>query len=324
MKRTYTILMPVYNDWEAASQLLRMLNQEMHAVGHRPNALIVNDGSTQGWQCSSDELSHLDAFESVTTLSLGINVGHQRAIAIGIAHLASQETPLDVVVMDSDGEDSPTDVHRLVAAADMPNEPKLILADRAKRSETMVFRFFYSFYTLLFRCLTGNRIRFGNFSYIPGRFLSRLARMPELWNHYAASLIKSRLPRVSIATARARRLDGGSKMSFVGLVLHGLSAISVFSDVVGVRLLCCSLGFAGACLLLICGILFVKLFTALAIPGWATTAIGIAMLLLTNALLLAVSFVFFTLSNRTANCFVPARDYKAFVEHIAVFKYSTR
>jgi len=89
---------------------------------------------------------------------------------------------------------------------------------------------------------------------------------------------------------------------------------------VGVRLLCMSLGFAGMCLLLIFSILCVRLFTLLAIPGWATTAVGIATLLFTNALLLAVSFVFFTLSNRSANCFVPARDYQTFIQDIIHYK----
>jgi hypothetical protein len=320
MSRSYTILMPVYNDWEAAAQLLCHLNHHFSATGHRPKALLINDGSTRGCRLSSDDLNDFDAFESVTILSLGTNLGHQRAIAIGIAYLASQKPLGDVLVMDSDGEDAPADVQRLVAAADESAEPTLILALRAKRSENLLFRVFYFLYTSLFLSLTGYRVRFGNFSFIPKEFLPRLACMPELWNHYAAAIIKSRLPRASVATARATRLDGVSKMNFVGLVLHGLSAISVFSDVVGVRLLCLSLGFAGVCLLLIFGILFVRFSTAWAIPGWATTAVGIATLLFTNALLLAVSFVFFTLSNRTANSFVPIRDYQTFVENIVIFK----
>lgn len=316
MSRSYTILMPVYNDWKAAALLLHQLNHTLLVAGHRPHVLLVNDGSTRGRRLSVDDLRGLDAFESATILSLGTNLGHQRAIAIGIAHLASGKPAGDLVVMDSDGEDSPADVQRLVGAADEFSEPTLVLALRAQRSENLLFRLFYILYTALFRGLTGNRIRFGNFSFVPAEFIPRLARMPELWNHYAAALIKSRLPRASIPTARATRLDGKSTMNFVGLVLHGLSAISVFSDVVGVRLLCVSLGFAGMCLFLIVGILFVRFFTALAIPGWATTAVGIATLLFTNALLLSVSFVFFTLSSRTVNSFVPARDYQTFVEDI--------
>jgi hypothetical protein len=320
MNRTYTILMPVYNDWDAVAKLLRNLDREVAAAGHRPSVLLVNDGSTRPYPPSNLGFDRLDSVASAAMLCLGTNLGHQRAIAIGIAHLAAVGPVGDVIVMDSDGEDDPADVPRLIAAADALAEPQLVLALRAKRSETMLFRIFYTMYMVLFRLLTGTGIRFGNFGFIPAAFLPRLARMPEVWNHYAGSVVKSRLPRTSIATTRASRLDGSSSMNFVGLVLHGLSAISVFNDVVGVRLLCIALGFATTCLLLIVGIFGVRFLTSWAIPGWATTAVGIATLLFTNALLLAVSFVFFTLSNRTTNCFVPARDYQAFVEGVVTCK----
>ena len=319
-ERTYTILMPVYNDWPAVMKLLCMLDGELKLIGHRPDVLLVNDGSTR--PCPQSVLSDqsLSGFGSATVLSLATNLGHQRAIAIGLAHLAASETQGDVLVMDSDGEDSPSDVPRLIAAAAALDQPSLVLAHRAKRSETLAFRGFYTLYTWLFRLLTGNGIRFGNFSLIPAEYVPRLARMPELWNHYAAALIKSRLPRLSVPTVRAARLCGASKMNFVALVLHGLSAISVFNDVVLVRLLCVSLCFALACCVLIIGIVMIRFLTDWAIPGWATMAVGMATLLFSNALLLAASFVFYALSNRMMNCFVPARDYETFVEDVVVLR----
>lgn len=320
MDRTYTILMPVYNDWEAVAKLLGLLNQQLSAAGHHPKLLLVNDGSTRPCAPSDLAIETLESFFSADMVTLGTNLGHQRAIAIGIAYLASTAARDDVVIMDSDGEDSPADVSRLVAEADAIAAPTIIFAHRAKRSENAVFRLFYATYTVLFRVLTGSGIRFGNFSYIPAEFLARLARTPELWNNYAATVIRSRLPRISVATTRALRLGGTSKMNFVALVLHGLGAISVFNEVVGVRLLCLSIAFAFACGVLIIGIITIRLFTAWAIPGWATTAIGIATLLFTNALLFAVTFVFFTLSNRTTNAFIPARDYEAFVQEVVTLK----
>ena len=77
----------------------------------------------------------------------------------------------------------------------------------------------------------------GNFSVIPRERLASLVVVSELWNHYAAAAMRSRQPFCTIPTRRAERLDGESKMNFVGLVVHGLSAISVYSDIVGVRLL---------------------------------------------------------------------------------------
>ena len=77
---------------------------------------------------------------------------------------------------------------------------------------------------------------------IPRERLSCLVASSELWNHYAAAAFASRQPYATIPTRRATRLDGRSKMNFVNLVIHGLSAISVYSDAIGVRLLIATAG----------------------------------------------------------------------------------
>ena len=102
-------------------------------------------------------------------------------------------------------------------------------------------------------------------------------------------------------------------MSFVALVAHGLSAISVFADVVGVRLLIASMtGFllAGVGIALVAAI---RLFTNLAIPGWATYATGTLVVVLIQCLTIAASFTFFMLSGRTNTGFIPLRDHALFI-----------
>ena len=85
--------------------------------------------------------------------------------------------------------------------------------------------------------LTGIPVRVGNFSVIPAAQLRRLVVVSELWNHYAAAVFKARTPKATVPTARAPRLAGRSRMNFVDLVTHGLSALSVHSELIGVRLL---------------------------------------------------------------------------------------
>lgn len=102
-------------------------------------------------------------------------------------------------------------------------------------------------------------------------------------------------------------------MNFVSLVAHGLSAISVFADVAGVRLLIASLT---GCLLAGAGIVLVtaiRLFTGLAIPGWATYAAGTLAIILIQCLTIAASFTFFMLSSRTSMGFIPLRDHTLFI-----------
>lgn len=221
-----------------------------------------------------------------------------------------------VLVMDGDGEDRPEDVPRLAQAFAEAPAGTIIFAARTKRSESMTFVVFYRLYRVLHRLLTGVGVRVGNFSLVPFQCLSTLAVSSEMWNHYAAAIFKTRLPHRSVPTARGPRFAGTPRMRFVDLVTHGLSAIAVFGDVVGVRLLAATLAAACVVFLLIIAVLAVRLFTGLAIPGWATFAAGILVIILSQALTASLIFVFLVLSGRAGTNFIPIRDYPLFVRDV--------
>ena len=220
---------------------------------------------------------------------------------MGLAHLEHERECGTVVVMDSDGEDDPADVPRLLAACSAARGRNIIFAERTRRSESRLFRFCYSLYRIANRLLTGRSIRFGNFSAIPRPALESLAVVSELWNHYPAAVIKSRLPYQLVPTRRAKRLYGESRMNFVGLVTHGLSALSVDSETIGVRLLLVSLVTIVLILAGLLATLAVRLTTHLAIPGWATTAGGVLLVLLLQAVMLTLVFSFLVLGGRTGH-----------------------
>ena len=178
--------------------------------------------------CSSQDLEHLVAFrgQQVQIVRLYRNLGHQRAIAIGLSYIAKEVSCEKVIVMDADGEDAPKDINALVAASEQSPD-RIVFAQRTKRQESFTFRFFYGIYKFIFRQLTGKVITFGNFSLIPQRRLQNLVRVSEIWNNFPGGIIRSRIPYVAIPTERGKRLAGESKMNFVSLVLHGLSTISV-------------------------------------------------------------------------------------------------
>jgi hypothetical protein len=226
------------------------------------------------------------------------------------------------MVMDADGEDTPEGAAQLVRAYCSKGEATAIFAQRSRRSESFVFRCFYQLYKFLHLCLTGIRVQAGNFSILPFAYLNTLAVMSELWNHYAAAVFRSRLPYTMIPIPRGKRIAGTSTMNFVALVSHGLSAISVFGENVGVRLLIGSLAgslLAGVGIVIV---VIVRLFTSRAIPGWATYATGTLAIVAIQLITIAMSFTFFVLSNRANLGFVPLRDYSLFVEEVvALYSY---
>ena len=62
--------------------------------------------------------------------------------------------------------------------------------------------------------------------------------------------------------------------------------------------------------------LAVRLFTSLAIPGWATYTTGVLLLLLNQMAMMSFLLVFVVLSSRAGSTFIPARDYKLFVKRV--------
>jgi hypothetical protein len=218
--------------------------------------------------------------------------------------------------MDGDGEDAPEDVPRLMAKLAESGGSKVIFAERTRRSETPLFRAFYHLYRLVHVLLTGIPVRVGNFSVVPARELTRLVVVSELWNHYAAAVFKARLPRDVVPTSRATRLSGRSRMNFVSLVSHGLSALSVHAELIGVRLLVLTAVLICSVCVLLGIVLIVRMATPLAIPGWATTAAGILVVVLLQAMAFLVMFVFFVLHGRSQPLFLPLRDYPYFIASV--------
>lgn len=307
------IAMPMFEDWDSAFELCRNIDL---AFRNQPSVhvkvVLVDDGST----LSPPHLPFVPgAIESLAILTLRRNLGHQRAIAILLAYVRDHYSGDAVVVMDADGEDRPEDIPKLIAAMQSARIPAAVFARRGRRFESIAFRVFYQLYRILHRVVTGRGIRFGNFSILPWSHLESLVAFPELWNHYAATVLKSRLPYLEIQSDRGMRLAGHSKMNFVSLVVHGLSALFANQEIVGTRLLMLNMLLAFLFTLALATVLAIKALTPLAIPGWATTAFGLLLVLLGESFVASIVLVFATMMNRSQLGFLPLRDYFHFIWH---------
>lgn len=314
--KSVLILTPVFNDWKAAGLLLPQIDAALAIEGIEAELLIVDDGSTEtrptGW-LSDAQAEALRAVRRIEVLELARNCGHQRAIAIGLAWIREHRPGVTVVICDSDGEDDPRDIPRLLARYEAEGRGKIVFAARARRSENWRFQLGYRVYQLLHWTLTGQRVRVGNFSVLPPRAVERLSVVSETWNHYAAAVFTSRIRYEMAPTARATRLDGESRMNFTALVLHGLSALSVFSHIIAVRLLIAN------CLLIVCTLLGLAAgwwWGAAGNLGGSPLSLALGLLLLAGLVqgtVVGAAFALLVLSGRQGTSFIPIRDYGYFV-----------
>ncbi|MEM9412114.1 MAG: glycosyltransferase [Planctomycetota bacterium] len=307
------IVTPVLNDWESVELLISNLNKTSELSDLEIQVLCVDDGST------SVEFSKDFAFEapisSVQVIRLQANQGHQRAVALGLAHAADTLDFDLVVVMDSDGEDRPEDVPKLIRAHD-ENPGSIIVAQRQRRSEGLSFRIFYQFYKMVFSLLTGRPISFGNFSLIPKYRLPNVLFNDGIWNNFAASILKSRIPISYIGTHRGTRYFGSSKMNFTSLMIHGLSAISVFTDVVVGRIISLLTASSVAVFVVVLSVVYMKFATTAFVPGYATNVILFAVLLLAVALFTGVMTILSLLANRQRAATYPSHLVETLIREI--------
>jgi len=268
---SFVVVTPVYEDHVASTRLFIELAR---LYGDRVFVVAVDDGSirepVQPFQLAGSGVSGV-------VLKLRRNVGHQKAIAVGLGYVEENLPDAQrVIVMDSDGEDLPETIATLLDAARDENVD-VAVARRRSRVETLRFRTFYVVYKFIFQLLTGRTISFGNFMAIKVSALHRLNAMHEVWTHVAAGLIASKLRLAVCPIDRGPRYAGQSKMNFVGLTLHGFRALMVFAEDVLVRvgLMCVLVSSASIVLAVVATLL--KL-AGYATPGWFSMALGVLFL----------------------------------------------
>jgi len=82
------------------------------------------------------------------------------------------------------------------------------------------------------------------------------------------------------------------------LVLHGLSSISVFNEIVFVRLTIFSCIFMIMSVFISLGALFMKFYFHNASPGWITTVIGFMIILCVQFLTIVITSTFLVLGKK--------------------------
>jgi polyisoprenyl-phosphate glycosyltransferase len=304
------IVIPVFNDWAAVRVLLSSLDELIGQNQMSASVLLVDDGSNVHWQESGVSLV---AIQCVEILRLRRNLGHQRAICVGLVYAHTHFPESNVIIMDGDGEDKPSDIPALMTTFAAGDCRSIVFAKRQRRSESLTFRAGYAAYRYVHRALTGHSVRFGNFSVLSPEHVSRLVVTSQTWNHYAAAVLVSHMPYQMVPTDRGKRLNGKSSMNTLALMVHGLSAVSVYSDIVSVRLLIAMFLVSLFCSFGIAGVVLVRLASSLAVSAWATYITGLLVIVLLQTITVSLFFVFDILGDRSRPEFIPLRDCPLFV-----------
>jgi polyisoprenyl-phosphate glycosyltransferase len=308
------VITPILDDWTSFAHLVGELGKVGTEANLRFTVLAIDDGSSQPAP-ALDHSSWSEGIAEVRLIHLVRNMGHQRAIAVGLVEAYRQfdrESYAAVVVMDSDGEDPPQDIPALVRA--LVNAPEgIAVATRRKRQATLLFRAGYGIYKFLYRTLCNHTLDFGNFCAISPAALEQLVHASEIWNHLAATISRLRCKIVRVPHDRGRRYAGTAKMTWQSLVMLGMSSLSVYTDVILIRIMFGTLAFAAVTGIVILTLLFLYLFTDWPIRGWTSILAGVLFAILVQVLIACVGASFLLLSNRSSIARIPVHELPIFV-----------
>lgn len=288
------IFTPVYRDVPSFRILREAL---LEALAPLPQASPVRFVVVDDTAGRDPEVASLHELPDVTVLRPPFNLGHQRALVYALRKTVAELADDDLVVtLDADGEDRPEDLPRMLAPLDGSDgaDGKVVLALRTKRRETLGFKVLYRLFRVLFRGLTGTTVRSGNFAATSAGVARRAIFHPTFDLAYSSTILALDLPIEYVPCERGVRYEGSSKMTFERLAMHGLRMLMPFTDRIALRALGAFVFFGVFGALLAVVVVFLKLFTSSAIPGWtsyvALGALLISLVALGNFVSLFVLF----------------------------------
>jgi glycosyltransferase involved in cell wall biosynthesis len=225
------ILIPIYNDRESLTKLIENINSEIEGINSEISVVVINDASSQQ---IIDEYQNTENINSIKIINMKENRGHARCIASGLKYIFEKKEFDYVIPMDGDGEDRPEEIKNFIQLADQSKD-QTIVGERVKRSETLFFKLCYQAHKILTSAFTGQSIKFGNFTCLSKLTVEKMLNEKATWNSFSGSLKKVEKNLLSMPSMRGTRYFGPSKMSFINLLKHSLSIISVFRKTVLIR-----------------------------------------------------------------------------------------
>jgi polyisoprenyl-phosphate glycosyltransferase len=260
-----SIVLPVFNEVENLRSLTTKICQVLDQLAVESEIIFVNDGSYDG----SAEVLDTIASESerIRVVHLSRNFGHSAAVRAGLDQTDSHA----VILMDSDGQDDPLAIPRMVDR--WLQGAEVVYAVRVARKEGFWKRCLFSLFYRILGKLSSVKIPrdAGNFGLMDRRVVEQIQQLIEVDRYFPGLRSWTGFRQESLQVERLERYDDTPRVSLSGLLSLAKTALFGFSRVpllafYGIALVCAAVSFG-----LIGFALFHKLFTGLAIPGWTST-----------------------------------------------------
>jgi dolichol-phosphate mannosyltransferase len=265
----FSIIIPLYNEEKTIPELVTRLAAVTDGMSDPWELILVDDGSTDGSFTAMCALHRNDPRIKVVRLSR--NFGHQIAISAAL-DLAQGDA---VILMDGDLQDPPELLPQLLKL--WKDGYHVVYTVKTSRKENWLKRLaFKSFYRIL-SAMSSIKIPMdaGNFSLMDRRVVEVLRTMPERNRYISGLRAWAGFQQTAVYYDRGPRFAGKPQMSLGRLFHLALDGIFSFSNAplraaIYFGMAAAMVSFAGGLY-----VVYEKLFTNLAILGWASTIVSI-------------------------------------------------
>jgi len=268
-----SIVVPVFNEQENIEVFCREVCRHMEPLPYRFEIIFVDDGSRDATPMLLDRLSREDS--RIRALLLARNFGHQVALSCGLDHANGDA----VITMDGDMQHPPEMLPQLLAKWEEGFE--VVQTIRLSTAGVSWFKTFTSsmFYRLM-NAMSKIHVQEGGSDF---RLLDKLVVQSFRQFHERARFIRGMISAIGFRQTQVefvapKRFAGTSKFSLRKMLHFALDGITAYSKLplrfafyTGV--LCGLLSFG-----VLLHVLYIKVFTEEAVPGWATISSSILLL----------------------------------------------
>jgi dolichol-phosphate mannosyltransferase len=224
MSIVYSIIAPIYNEFDNIPELYRRVSEVMDSSGESWELLLVDDGSSDGSIERIRELAEKD--QRVRPVIFARNFGHQIAVTAGLDYSRGAA----VIIIDADLQDPPEIILEL--GAKWKEGYEVVYAVRAEREGETRFKLWTAalFYRTIY-LITDVKIPpdSGDFRLLDRKVVDVMKTMRERYRFLRGMSSWIGFRQVGVEYKRAARFSGETKYPFRKMLRLALNAITSFS-----------------------------------------------------------------------------------------------
>lgn len=268
-----SIIVPVFNEQDNVDVFYCEVCRYMETLSYRFEIIFVDDGSWDATPVILDRLARKDS--RVRALILAKNFGHQVALTCGLDHADGDA----VITMDGDMQHPPEMLPLLLSKWEEGYE--VVQTVRMTTEGVSWFKKLTSssFY-LLMNAMSKVRVQEGgsDFRLLDKQVVQSFRRFRERARFIRGMISAIGYRQTQVEYVAPPRFAGKSKFSFGKMLTFALDGITAYSKLPLRFAFYTGVIFGAASFALTLHVLYIKLFTPEAVPGWATISASILLL----------------------------------------------